>query len=55
MACSINDPMDEITLLVHVDAYPGFRVAGIATGKIFALRGTIHCITQHQPAVRERS
>jgi len=55
IACTFNDPMDEKALRILADAYPGRRVAGIDARELFARGGGIHCITQQQPAVRERA
>ncbi|UOT05993.1 agmatine deiminase family protein [Rhodococcus opacus] len=52
IACSFDDPADEEAVAILSAAYPGRTVVSIDARPLFARGGGIHCITQHQPAVR---
>ena len=52
IACSFDDPADEEAVAILSAAYPGRTVVSVDARPLFARGGGIHCITQHQPAVR---
>jgi agmatine deiminase len=47
-----NDPNDRFALDIVADLFPGRKVIGIYCGDLVWGFGTIHCMTQQQPAVR---
>lgn len=49
IACTFNDPNDEVALAGLAEAYPGRSIVGVDARNIFAYGGGIHCITQHLP------
>ena len=49
IACTFDDPNDEVALAGLAKAYPGREIVGVDARNIFAYGGGIHCITQHQP------
>ncbi|QIK64885.1 agmatine deiminase family protein [Leucobacter viscericola] len=51
IACTFDDPNDEIALAGLAEAYPGREIVGVDARDIFRYGGGIHCITQHQPRV----
>ena len=49
---TFNDPADRVALQILADLFPGRRIVGIhATDLVWGL-GTLHCLTQQQPAAR---
>ena len=46
-----NDPNDRIALNIIADALPGRTVVGIYCGDFVLGLGTLHCMTQQQPAI----
>lgn len=53
IACTFNDPQDDVALGVLAEAYPGRKVVGVDARELFARGGGIHCITQQEPIVRD--
>ncbi len=51
VACSFDDPNDEVAVEVLAAAYPGREIVTVDARPLFARGGGIHCITQQQPAV----
>ncbi len=49
-----NDPNDRIALNTLAELMPGRRVVGIYCGDFVLGLGTLHCMTQQQPAVSTR-
>jgi agmatine deiminase len=45
-----NDPNDRVALNILADALPGCTVIGIYCGDLVLGLGTLHCMTQQQPA-----
>jgi len=45
-----NDPNDRVALNIIADALPGRTVVGIYCGDLVLGLGTLHCMTQQQPA-----
>jgi agmatine deiminase len=50
IACSFDDPGDEIARQLLAAAYPGREIVTVDARAIFARGGGIHCITQNEPA-----
>jgi agmatine deiminase len=48
---TFNDPMDRIALGVLSELFPDRRVKGIHAVDLVWGLGTIHCLTQQQPAL----
>jgi agmatine deiminase len=46
-----NDPNDRIALNTLAELMPGRKVVGIYCGDFVLGLGTLHCMTQQQPAV----
>ncbi len=49
VACTFDDPNDELALAILADAYPGRKIIGVDARELFARGGGIHCITQQEP------
>ena len=49
---TFNDPRDRIALGILADLFPGRTVAGIHAVDLVWGLGTLHCLTQQQPAER---
>jgi agmatine deiminase len=47
---TFNDPKDRIALNTLADLFPGRKVTGIAATDLVLGLGTLHCMTQQQPA-----
>ena len=47
-----NDPNDRVALDILADLFPDREVIGIYCGDLVWGLGTIHCMTQQQPACR---
>jgi agmatine deiminase len=45
-----NDPNDRVALDILVDLFPGREIVGIYSGDLVWGFGTLHCMTQQQPA-----
>ncbi|WP_151482058.1 agmatine deiminase family protein [Streptomyces albicerus] len=52
IACSFQDPHDEVALSVLAEEYAGREIVALDARPIFGRGGGIHCITQHQPSPR---
>lgn len=52
IACTFDDPNDDLALGILRRAYPGREVVGVDARELFARGGGIHCITQQLPARR---
>jgi agmatine deiminase len=50
IACTFDDPNDEVALNILAEAYEGREIVGVDARAIFARGGGIHCITQQQPS-----
>ncbi len=50
---TFNDPADRVALGVLADLFPGRTVVGIHAVDLVWGLGTLHCLTQQQPAVRK--
>ena len=48
---TFNDPNDRLALNILADCFPGRRVTGINCVELVWGLGTLHCMTQQQPAV----
>jgi agmatine deiminase len=48
---TFNDPADRIALGILADLFPGRTVVGIHSGDLVWGLGTLHCMSQQQPAV----
>jgi agmatine deiminase len=48
---TFNDPNDRVALNTLADAFPGRKVVGIHSLELVWGLGTLHCMTQQQPAV----
>ncbi len=46
-----NDANDRVALNILAGAFPGRTVVGIYCGDLVLGLGTLHCITQQQPAI----
>lgn len=49
IACTFDDPGDQVALDVLREAYPDREVVGVDAREIYARGGGIHCITQQEP------
>ncbi len=49
---TFNDPHDRIALNTLADLLPSHRIAGIHAVDLVWGLGTLHCLTQQQPAPR---
>ena len=49
---TFNDPMDRVALGVLADCFPDREVCGIHSGDLVWGLGTLHCLTQQEPAAR---
>ena len=47
---TFNDPNDRIALNTLAELFPGRAVVGIAATDLVLGLGTLHCLTQQQPA-----
>jgi agmatine deiminase len=47
---TFNDPNDRVALAVLAECFPGRRVVGIHALDLVWGLGTLHCMTQQQPA-----
>lgn len=52
---TFNDPMDRVALGILADLFPGRIVAGIHAIDLVWGLGTLHCLTQQQPAGKPQS
>jgi agmatine deiminase len=52
LAPTFNDPNDRIALNILSRLFPNRRVCGIHCGDLVLGLGTLHCMTQQQPALR---
>jgi agmatine deiminase len=50
---TFNDPMDRVALNVLADCFPDREVVGIHSVDLVWGLGTLHCLTQQEPAPRE--
>jgi agmatine deiminase len=50
LAPTFNDPSDRVALLILADCFPGREVIGIHSVDLVWGLGTLHCMTQQQPA-----
>lgn len=51
IACAFDDARDADAFAILSDAYPGRTVVAVDARPLFARGGSIHCVTQQQPAV----
>ena len=49
---TFNDPMDRVALGILADCFPGREVCGIHSVDLVWGLGTLHCLTQQEPAAR---
>ncbi|MDZ7631226.1 MAG: agmatine deiminase family protein [Gemmatimonadaceae bacterium] len=49
---TFNDPNDRVALNILADCFPGRSIVGIHAVDLVWGLGTLHCLTQQQPAVR---
>ena len=49
---TFNDPMDRVALAVLAECFPGREVCGIHSVDLVWGLGTLHCLTQQEPAAR---
>lgn len=49
---TFNDPMDRVALSVLADAFPDREVCGVHSVDLVWGLGTLHCLTQQEPAAR---
>lgn len=47
---TFNDPNDRVALQILADLFPGREVVGIHAGDLVWGQGTLHCLTQQEPA-----
>jgi agmatine deiminase len=47
---TFNDPNDRVALAILAECFPGRRVVGIHALDLVWGLGTLHCMTQQQPA-----
>jgi agmatine deiminase len=47
---TFNDPNDRVALNTLADLFPDRRIAGIAAQDLVLGLGTLHCMSQQQPA-----
>lgn len=47
---TFNDPNDRVALSILADLFPGREVVGIHAGDLVWGQGTLHCLTQQEPA-----
>jgi len=52
LAPTFNDPQDRVALGILADLFPGRTVTGIHAVDLVLGFGTVHCLTQQQPAAR---
>ena len=50
---TFNDPADRVALGTLADLFPGREVVGIHSGDLIYGLGTLHCLTQQEPASKE--
>ena len=55
IACAFDDPADAGAGAILADAYPGRSIVQVDARPLFARGGGVHCITQQQPAIKDRS
>ena len=49
---TFNDPMDRVALGLLAECFPGREVCGIHSVDLVWGLGTLHCLTQQEPAAR---
>ena len=52
---TFNDPNDRLALTIIADCFPGRSIVGIHAVDLVWGLGTLHCLTQQQPAARGRA
>jgi agmatine deiminase len=52
---TFNDPADRVALAALANLFPGRRVVGIHSGDLIWGLGSLHCLTQQEPAAGGRS
>jgi agmatine deiminase len=50
LAPTFNDPNDRVALNTLADLFPDRRIVGIASQDLVLGLGTLHCMSQQQPA-----
>jgi agmatine/peptidylarginine deiminase len=52
---TFNDPNDRVALNILAEVFPGREVIGIHSVDLVWGLGTLHCMTQQQPAILEEA